>query len=355
MVVYGVNLAVVFVFLWISRKTRLQSKNVSMVAFVLALSSVIFIAGFRVNVGTDYMNYVYMFEMSEHQVLTSSMVNVGFYLTNKILNYLIGNPQSIFVFSAIVTYLFLFLAIRRETRLYEMGVFLFFALYEFYTSMNIMRQWIAIAIVWYGMRYIEEKKYWKYIALLIVATSFHPTAICCIALLIVPRLKLDRGVIIKAIFVTIIGVIFGNKILSIIMHSIPFIDFQSYEAYLTGGYQFGNGALYLVVFCIVACVLYVYRKPYMRYIKNAHFQVYVFVFSMVIVFLAVVNPIFSRLSIYFVPSIFVVLPNLITLQSTKQGKMIMYLCVLVLGVINMYRLLNVGGSDPLPYHNYFWG
>lgn len=57
-----------------------------------------------------------------------------------------------------------------------MGISVFYAM-GFLTSTSIYRQWIAIAILTYSIRYIENRKFFKFLCIVLIAMCFHRTAV----------------------------------------------------------------------------------------------------------------------------------------------------------------------------------
>ncbi|MBY6839005.1 EpsG family protein [Clostridium botulinum] len=52
-----------------------------------------------------------------------------------------------------------------------------FYLINYNVTLNMMRQWIAMAFLFYGFKYVVEKNIYKFIIIVLIAMSFHKTAI----------------------------------------------------------------------------------------------------------------------------------------------------------------------------------
>ena len=60
---------------------------------------------------------------------------------------------------------------------------LLFVLFRFYfDEMNIMRQFLSMSIVFYGVEYAKRKKLTKYIMVIILATTFHYSALFALSI-----------------------------------------------------------------------------------------------------------------------------------------------------------------------------
>lgn len=73
---------------------------------------------------------------------------------------------------------------RKKNNRYAWVGMLVYYLMLFPYSLNLMRQCIAIALLFWGFKYIQERKLFKYVALVIIATMFHTTAL--VALVVYP-------------------------------------------------------------------------------------------------------------------------------------------------------------------------
>lgn len=102
------------------------------------------------------------------------------FLSNIIIDYT-HNPQLMFVFCAFITNSFILIRLwdfKQEAR-FDFMVFLY--LFIFYgNTMNIMRQAVAVALVFYGTRYLKVHKYYKFLLFSIIAFTFHRTALLSI-------------------------------------------------------------------------------------------------------------------------------------------------------------------------------
>lgn len=80
---------------------------------------------------------------------------------------------------------------RKETKKYAwVGMLVYFCwLYPF--SLNIMRQSIAIAIVIWGYRYVQERKFMKYLIVIAVACGFHLSALLGLAVYLIDLLTMS--------------------------------------------------------------------------------------------------------------------------------------------------------------------
>lgn len=145
---------------------------------VITLTSIFcFVAGFRnISVGRDTEEYVRILINAHNGILYRK--DPGFSILCRIL--MVFNNYSIcFIFFSIIIYGFI-VARLWELRKYASFCVSCVSFYSFYyfETLNIMRQFCAIAIIFWATRYIERKDYIKFIGCLTFATlCFHKSAI----------------------------------------------------------------------------------------------------------------------------------------------------------------------------------
>lgn len=85
--------------------------------------------------------------------------------------------QGIFIVFGVLTVLFYMLAIRKYSRDCRYAVLLLMVMGVINTSFNITQQSLACAILLYFCNYIYERKFWKYLLVVIVCTLIHKVSI----------------------------------------------------------------------------------------------------------------------------------------------------------------------------------
>ena len=146
--------------------------NLSFLAFTL----LVLVIGLRYGFGIDYPAYLHIFE---HLGNTWSVERLepGFYFLNWIIKAL-GAPGEVMIFICfLISLYFLHITIQKYSPYPELSYLIFFSigLLFFYTSG--IRQAIAISLCFFSVRYIFEKRVYPFLIILLVATTFHLTAL----------------------------------------------------------------------------------------------------------------------------------------------------------------------------------
>lgn len=164
-------------------------KQPGRIAGIFVLISVLsFFLGLRKYVGNDYEGYVNLF----NHMLQGGAVRLepGF----RFLYYLLLGFEKGFVpvlfFCSLLILVFLVAAFERR-KILATGIFFFFVSDFLFLVNDQVRQGVAIAIFLYSIKFIEQKRFFPFLILLVLAAvGFHYTAFICLVAYFVPRFKL---------------------------------------------------------------------------------------------------------------------------------------------------------------------
>lgn len=142
------------------------------------------VTGLRYYVGTDYKTYVshtrWYSNMTFYSYLERDKFEVGHYLLIQ-LNRIFDTPYLMFFVVALLTMNFFYEGLLYYRKKISLPLAIMLYLLTFFPhSMNGIRQYLAVSIIFYGYRYIFQKNLGKYLVCVIVAMSFHLTAVIAI-------------------------------------------------------------------------------------------------------------------------------------------------------------------------------
>lgn len=103
---------------------------------------------------------------------------------------------------------------RRESVSFLAACFFFFASTLYYNYFSMMRQWMAVAILFWGSRYLRDGKMIKYFVVCFVAAAFHASAIVMIPLYFIVNGKAWSKKQVMIIFLFAVAMFFLNPLLS---------------------------------------------------------------------------------------------------------------------------------------------
>lgn len=165
----------------IYQKKILKSSKVfsfsNRIAMILVIFFPVLIASIRYEVGTDFFNYYFYFFTIRNYSIFDILFNEAdplYGILNKFADLFFGDAWGIFFLSSFFT---LFITLKALEH-YRKVISISFALLIYYClfyglTLNIVRQMIAVAIVFYCYIYIIEKQPFKYIIGLLIASLFH--------------------------------------------------------------------------------------------------------------------------------------------------------------------------------------
>ena len=162
-----------------------DQKKSKLAVFLIALLLSLF-CGFRgILVGVDTIHYYeFLSYVRESGILFGS--DIGFSAISYILMGGLENPHhALLIYAFITNFLIVFRLWDFEERAsFPLMILIFMVLHYPYTF-NIVRQYLAISIIFWGTKYLERSQYSKYIILNIIAATMHTSSLLCFCLLFV--------------------------------------------------------------------------------------------------------------------------------------------------------------------------
>ena len=138
---------------------------------------VVVIFVFRYDVGWDYKNYYYIVAdnvPSERcEPLSALFIAVAQYFKS---------PQLLFILYGVLTYVLFFKSINRNSCNVEFSLLIYLCLFIF-DSLGLIRQSLAVAIVFSGYKYVCEMKFLKFFNSCICSNGFSLFSYCSISYL----------------------------------------------------------------------------------------------------------------------------------------------------------------------------
>lgn len=283
------------ILIYCSEKSRVRLKKIFYAFLAIFILSVF--AGIRdYTLGTDVLLYGKIwFEKSVEfdsfimflKKANEYSIGIGY----AALNYFVSRISNNFHFFLFV-YQFIHLSLIYSTiRLFKSKISITFAffiyLFTFYNlSYNILRQIMAISIVFFGYRFIKNKKLVKYVITILLACSFHSTAV--IGFMLYPISWAITNKKLKEISKTII-IITGLFCVVLFRHifqylnTINIMDLNRYTHYLTD--EVGGGRFIRLFYWLFICiVLIMCRKRILHNNSYTHLSMYMlisFIFSFI--------------------------------------------------------------------------
>lgn len=308
--IYIICFVIATLFAYLANKS---SKKVYRYIFsAIAILAPSILAGLRsTNIGTDINIYV----LPAFNVAKNSE-NFITYLTNiqeldteflyNVLVYVIAKTTNsinvlLFVQHFIICLLFYIGAYNFRNKSYSFVTYSLFLLMYYNMSLNLIRQFIAMAIIFFALKYIYEKKPIKYIISIGIAMLFHSTAI--IALLfyfvyIICKLKRRNIYLCTSVIILLIAVLNYNQILNILV-DLGLIASKYATRYSIKDVNDFNFDIANTTIRIYNIVLIIYEYNKLKNDEDNQFFTMIAVYDLIILQIGAFVPFAYRISIYF--------------------------------------------------------
>ena len=261
----------------------------------------IFFFCFTYQMGTDWLSYQNYYEnifpntSLENLLMKNARIERGYVLLN-IIFYNLGFNYEIFSGIILSFCTYTILKYMQEKSQNKYIAFYIFFIYAFNAALlePLMRQVIALAFFIISLKYLEKRRFLKFILVVFLAAQFHRTAYLLLPLYFINYIKFS----LKKVIIMIISF----KLLLNTMIDLVIYIFPKYIEYLTATrYAPKELSITTVVICIyhILIIFYIYKNSNEKrnYILNFA-GIYVILYSIVAYF-----PIINRLNLYFAPFI----------------------------------------------------
>lgn len=317
---------------------------------ILAVAALIIFAGLRYKVGTDYSNYVAIYQRLDTAHWYSEIVETkqepGFTALMLTIKSVSESPQSLFWVSAVLTIVPIYAVLLRHSELPALSVALF-VLLNYVNFFNGVRQGLAAAVILLAWSVMGRRRWWWFVGLVAIAATIHQSALFAgIAIFIVRRRKLNSGIIFAVFGAAILTALFVDRIpaLSQVVGSVA----PRYAQYIHSA-ETGLGA-YLLVAAYALLLVFAVLIGSNKNPLNERDQRLTVLVLIAIAFMLVgtqATTVF-RMSSYFTLFVLLLVPNRIASGSDRG----LASTLVVAGATVFYWMNVTTYSDLFPYQTY---
>lgn len=310
------------------------------------------VAGFR-TIGADYHLYrgLYYYLNTFEKAINYKEPLFGLI---SFLSYIIfqGEPWGMFLITSFLTLLFILKGAERLKNFVSIPMVLFiYYMFYYIEGFNILRQFLAMSIIFYGFKDIIDRKFFHYLILVMMATLIHNTAIITVIFYFIPtKLSNDKmfGYILFFGIVIMLPILFEPLVN--ISQYIPILrDYTSTYKYSIKNFDFNLIKLIGETFTfLVPAIIFGNRiknkDNRFSFLINLSFLA----FSMRILFFYFLYA--WRLNYYFVMGQMLLVPFVInTYSSVKDKKKLTAFFIIMYGLFFIYYYVVVKMGPGLPY------
>ncbi len=333
---YYAIIFIVLVFFVLLEQVGLNARS-KRICYNIAYLMLMTTAAFRYETGGDWYAYEDIFYSIEpideviagkgHTYNTIS-IEAGFLLLSSISRYLVDNVQFLFFIIAPFISTIVFKRIKLYSPYPLMGIMIYFGILFFSLDMFVIRQAMAVVIIFWGYVYIEERKFWRYLLLCLIASLFHVSALIGPLIYLVCRRRYSTTLIIIVTIVVSMLLILQVKWLTPLMTMLLSTQLDQSTASkiatytATEVYAASRGITFGYLINIVVLVMVLLNRKQME--SQKYFNLFLNLFVLYIVVycsLGELVEVSNRFKYYFMISFVVLIPQLVksfTLENNRK-------------------------------------
>lgn len=115
----------------------------------------------------------------------------GFFYWQVLLSFVTANRYIFILVTTLAVYVMYFISFKRYIEHYPLAGIVFLGMFYYFT-MTYLRQVMAVGIVWLAIRYIWERKPYRFFGLVLLAYTFHSSALIFAPMYFVPIRKFSK-------------------------------------------------------------------------------------------------------------------------------------------------------------------
>lgn len=312
---------------------------------LVSLFPLFVLTAFRdVSVGNDTIAYFHTYSILSHinsfkDMFLYSRMEPGYIF----INYIFAMAGAEYIYMQIFISGFIYYSLFRFLSRYSVNIglscIIFLGMRMFCGPMNVVRMWIALAILLFALDYFIQSKIYKANILIIVAMTFHYSALIFLALNFTNS-KLNTRNVIIIILTSIAIAVAGKSFFDVATGSIGL-----YQGYLDSKYfnYDDNIAIYLTLVIDIALTglyFFLFKIEKIKYSKILMIFAYLSIFSIGLDIIGLTNTIMNRISGYFYISWLVLIPIAVNYIKKIDIKLLVF-CLVTLGFLSQFLVVMI--------------
>lgn len=345
--VYLMTIVVAILILFLAHKP--QNKKIKKLLYFLSFIVILVPHGFRYGIGTDYF-YIYVpyfnFIGTGERFFSEwlfNIINITIYKT-------FYDYRMLFFVCSLISLGFIFKGILENSPKKTASVFMIFLCQYYFYSMNMVRQAIAISMIFYAYKFLKNGKNLMYIIFCIFAMSFHFSAIIMIPLGLLAEIKWKKTV---KIFLIVFLFAIAPQLSQFFYILIN--EFTRYGYYFNSRYDTGDVSLLLVVVNTILFIITLFYDEKNKGKKDGFYILCNFNFYAIILLLfSPYIPLISRFMKYLTVFQILLVGQLLDIEKNKTKSRVLGGALLTMFfVVMVYQIFYLGGEGAYPYKSIF--
>lgn len=320
------------------------------VFFYIVLLTLVLISGLR------YMDYYlsdeWVYRIKYGIIGNDSFINIikssefGFNMLNWILYKISKNPQTIIFVCSLITNIYLVSTIKRYSSIFWISMYMYICMGVYDTSFNIIRQFLAIAIVYGGIKYLVKRQFKKYLIMVLIATTIHTSAVIMIPIYFISNKKVSIKTALKIVTIAIIAIIIFEPVVNLISSVIGGINprIDQYLSAITTGSGYGVNPLRVVVYICPLVIAFINKGAIEVKNKNIDLFLNLYLIGSMIMIVSLKFVYIARFAEYFTIALLILIPDILTSFKNKNINIIVCFISSILYFIYFIYLMSIGSD-----------
>ena len=355
-------------FPYVKTPRDLSIETKSQLSLFFSILMILFVAGFRgLNVGADSKQYASAYDQLKSLSISDALtvpirswsgyytysLEKGYRLYNKIVGLFGGSSQAIIFCNSLIIAILLYRLIRRNSPYFGLSIWLYVTLGFFQTEMNMTRNAIAILLCLNATAYIKARKLVKYALLIMLASTFHSTALVFIPLYwIINYIELTpKRLKILAILSIATGLI-GTQVYYLLLKFAP----SRYALYLVLAKSETEGPILVFLFLGIFFFIWFFcgkKLDANTFVMIDNTGAWMLILMILSFSLSMTISVFTRVAALFSPYLIIYYPEMIScgISNKRNRRIIIVALVLALFIVYAFRLSvnNIGQTIPYSF------
>lgn len=347
-------LIVAILFLGFILSKKRKTVYVTMICILMSL-----ISGFRhYTIGNDTPAYLRTHNVVINEgfgAFNKSRLEPGYIMLNNISASITDDFNFFLLLMALITNIAIGIFITRHSKNPVLSLLLFILFRFFFNEMNIMRQFLSISLILYGVDYIKKRKILKYLMVVLLASTIHYSALFALPIYFLYRKHIGPRTKLMLSIVAIVAFFLLDKVLSILTARIGL--YGGYvEEYIDSNKIGSILAAAMSAFMYFYCLM-VYKK-YKSEDTNESEYGFILNASLICMLLSICSiriSILSRLIDYYDIFVIISLPNINCLIKSAKKRMLANIAIAIIGFAYFFSvtLLRPDWNKVVPYKTYW--
>lgn len=299
-------------------------------------------------VGNDYANYV-----RYYQNIASGKdqeVDIAYKLINRFVINAGLEFQWIYFIVCLISYFLLILCVWKFSKNYILSYVLFFTGgYFFNLGLNQIRQFVSVGLVLWALQYIRKRQMWRYMICVLLAASFHFTALVMIPFYFILNKKIKFSFYFVVSICALPVNFFLNDILTFLFR--VFLPRYLNSNYISKTYSLNVPYLTMILVTEIVILFLLGRNKENQANEKNRVWFNATMIGTIIAMFCTWIPEYQRFVYYFFMCHIFFIPNLISTEKTRWKRIL--LAALIICADLVYLVMTAGEMNVLVYRSIF--